>query len=113
MFCVLKPYHKERIISFMNPERDPLGSVYPVTRRDRDRSAAFTYGFRHGPQGSRLRAGSSHDFIFAVLGEEWGFSGVMWARAHYTGVSTLTFATPARTRRHVLSSLIMFFVFTC
>jgi len=75
---VLKPYQKNRIISFMNPELDPRGSGYHIVQS----KIAVGSG---GLLGKGYLKGESHrlkflperhtDFIFPVLLEEWGFLG--------------------------------------
>ncbi|MEA2465559.1 MAG: rod shape determining protein RodA, partial [Acidobacteriota bacterium] len=75
-FAFLKPYQKERIMIFMNPERDPLGSGYQVTQAKIAIGSGGIHGkgFRHGTQGKFGFVPEHHtDFIFSVLGEEWGF----------------------------------------
>ena len=65
---------------FLNPERDPLGSGYQVTQaKIAIGSGGITgKGFRQGTQAKLEFLPARHtDFIFAVLGEEWGFVGVV------------------------------------
>src|SRR5688572_8952956 len=71
----LKPYQKERIMIFLNPERDPLDSGYQVTQAKIAIGSGGIHGkgFRHGTQGKFGFVPEHHtDFIFSVLGEEWG-----------------------------------------
>ena len=79
-WLVLKPYQKERILTFLDPERDPLGKGYQVTQS----KIAIGSGGLTGKgvfNGSQNRLGflpTRHtDFIFSVVGEELGFAGVM------------------------------------
>ncbi|PYR97388.1 MAG: rod shape-determining protein RodA [Acidobacteria bacterium] len=77
---VLKPYQKERIMTFLDPERDPLGKGYQVAQS----KIAIGSG---GLVGKGLFRGSQNqlgflptrhtDFIFSVVGEELGFVGVI------------------------------------
>lgn len=79
-FFLLKPYQRDRIAVFMNPERDPLGKGYNVTQ------SVIAIG-SGGVTGKGLGFGSQSqlrflperqtDFIFAVLAEELGFIGVI------------------------------------
>jgi rod shape determining protein RodA len=78
---VLKPYQKERILTFLDPERDPLGKGYQVSQS----KIAIGSGGLIGKgifQGSQNQLGflpTRHtDFIFSVIGEELGFIGVMF-----------------------------------
>jgi rod shape determining protein RodA len=114
----LKPYQKERIMIFMNPERDPLGSGYQVTQAKIAIGSGGIHGkgFRHGTQGKFGFVPEHHtDFIFAVLGEEWGFVGVIVVLGLYLYLvfQALTFAKHARDRggTFLIICLIMFFVF--
>jgi rod shape determining protein RodA len=79
-WLVLKPYQKERILTFLDPERDPLGKGYQVTQS----KIAIGSGGLLGKgvfNGSQNRLGflpTRHtDFIFSVVGEELGFAGVI------------------------------------
>lgn len=75
----LKPYQKDRLSSFINPQMDPLGAGYNVlqARTAIGSGGLFGKGVGEGSQ-SRLRflPESSTDFMFAVLGEELGLVGV-------------------------------------
>jgi rod shape determining protein RodA len=76
---VLKPYQKDRVVTYLNPERDPLGSGYQVIQsKIAIGSGGLTgKGFKQGTQAKLEYLPARHtDFIFAVLGEEWGFIGV-------------------------------------
>ncbi|HEX8153903.1 MAG TPA: rod shape-determining protein RodA [Thermoanaerobaculia bacterium] len=114
----LKPYQKERIMIFMNPERDPLGSGYQVTQAKIAIGSGGIHGkgFKHGTQ-ARLDFIPEHhtDFIFAVLGEEWGFIGVVIVLGLYLFliIQALSFAKHARDRggTFLIICLIMFVVF--
>jgi rod shape determining protein RodA len=114
----LKTYQRERLLIFMNPERDPLGSGYQVTQAKIAIGSGGIHGkgFRHGTQGKFGFVPEHHtDFIFAVLGEEWGFVGVIVVLGLYLYLvfQALTFAKHARDRggTFLIICLIMFFVF--
>lgn len=114
----LKPYQKERVMIFLNPERDPLGSGYQVTQAKIAIGSGGIHGkgFRHGTQGKFGFVPEHHtDFIFAVLGEEWGFVGVVVVLGLYLYLvfQALTFAKHARDRggTFLIICLIAFFVF--
>ncbi|MDD5772485.1 MAG: rod shape-determining protein RodA [bacterium] len=74
----LKDYQKKRIMIFLNPELDPLGSGYSVIQSKIAVGSGqfFGKGWLHGSQ-NRLNFIPEHhtDFIFSVIGEEWGFVG--------------------------------------
>jgi rod shape determining protein RodA len=114
----LKPYQKERVMIFLNPERDPLGSGYQVTQAKIAIGSGGIHGkgFRHGTQGKLGFVPEHHtDFIFSVLGEEWGFVGVIVVLGLYLYLvfQALTFAKHARDRggTFLVICLTMFFVF--
>jgi len=75
---MLKGYQKERLVNFISPERDPLGSGYNVIQSIvAVGSGGLTgKGLGHGSQSQLNFLPEKHtDFIFAVLGEELGFFG--------------------------------------
>ena len=117
-FAFLKPYQKERMMIFLNPERDPLGSGYQVTQAKIAIGSGGIHGkgFGHGTQGKFGFVPEHHtDFIFSVLGEEWGFVGVVVVLGLYLYlvIQALTFAKHARDRggTFLVICLTMFFVF--
>ncbi|HET7706153.1 MAG TPA: rod shape-determining protein RodA [Thermoanaerobaculia bacterium] len=117
-FFFLKPYQRERIVIFLNPERDPLGSGYQVTQAKIAIGSGGIHGkgFKQGTQ-ARLDFIPEHhtDFIFSVLGEEWGFIGVVIVLGLYLFliVQALTFAKHARDRggTFLVICLISFVIF--
>jgi rod shape determining protein RodA len=114
----LKPYQKERVMIFLNPERDPLGSGYQVTQAKIAIGSGGIHGkgFKHGTQAKLEFLPARHtDFIFAVLGEEWGFIGVVITLGLYLYLiwQALSFAKHARDRggTFLVIGLISFFIF--
>lgn len=82
----LRPYQQERILTFLDPMRDPLGSGYNVTqaRIALGVGGFWGAGFCSGPQSQlRFLRIRQTDFIFAVLGEELGFSGAVFVIVLY------------------------------
>lgn len=75
---LLHDYQKNRIITFLNPENDPLGTGYHIIQSKIaiGSGGAFGKGWQAGSQ-SHLNFLPEHatDFIFAVSGEEFGFLG--------------------------------------
>ena len=117
-FFFLKPYQKERLVTFLNPERDPLGKGYQVTQAKIAIGSGGIHGkgFKHGTQAKLEFLPARHtDFIFAVLGEEWGFIGVLIVLGLYLYliVQALLFAKHARDRggTFLVICLIAFFIF--
>jgi rod shape determining protein RodA len=85
----LKPYQKQRLVSFINPESDPLGAGYHIIQSEIAIGAggAWGKGFLKGTQ-ARLNflPEQTTDFIFAVFAEEFGFAGSILLMALYAGV---------------------------
>lgn len=71
-------YQRERVLTFLNPERDPLGSGYHIIQSKIaiGSGGLFGKGWLNGTQ-SHLQFLPEHatDFIFAVCGEELGLMG--------------------------------------
>ena len=76
----LKPHQQRRIETFFSPEKDPLGAGYQIIQSKVAIGSGGMYGkgFRQGSQTRLAFLPETHtDFIFAVIGEEWGFRGAM------------------------------------
>jgi|TARA_B110000093_G_scaffold174025_1_gene206827 rod shape determining protein RodA len=74
----LKPYQKERILTFINPDRDPLGAGYQIIQsKIAVGSGGVTgKGFLKGTQSYLEFLPEKHtDFIFTLFAEEFGFIG--------------------------------------
>ncbi len=79
-FFVLKPYQKDRVLTFFDPLRDPKGAGYNAMQSviAVGSGEILGKGIGYGTQ-SRLEFLPEHqtDFIFASFAEEWGFLGVL------------------------------------
>jgi len=74
----LQPYQRERIMTFLNPEADPLDAGYHIQQsRIALGSGGFNgKGFMEGSQSqNEFLPEKQTDFIFTMLGEEFGFVG--------------------------------------
>jgi len=74
----LKDYQKRRIITFLNPDLDPLGAGYHLIQSKIavGSGGIFGKGFMKGTQCKLGFLPEQHtDFIFSALGEEWGLVG--------------------------------------
>ena len=72
----LKPYQRERLLVFVNPDMDPLGSGYTViqSRISIGSGGLFGKGWLQGTQSQLNFLPERHtDFIFSVVAEEGGF----------------------------------------
>ena len=80
-FFVLEDYQKDRLLTFVNPELDPLGSGYNVTQSiiAVGSGQLLGRGLGFGSQSQlKFLPSSQTDFIFAVLAEELGLVGVFF-----------------------------------
>jgi rod shape determining protein RodA len=74
---ILKPYQKERLISFLDPSADPQGSGYQLLQSQIAVSSGgvFGRGLTNGTTGADYLPVQSTDFVFSRVGEELGFVG--------------------------------------
>ena len=78
VISILKPYQKIRILTFLNPERDPLGAGYQIIQSKIAVGSGGLYGkgFLKGTQSYLEFLPEKHtDFIFTLFSEEFGFIG--------------------------------------
>ncbi|PID39398.1 MAG: rod shape-determining protein RodA [Proteobacteria bacterium] len=76
----LRGYQKQRILTFLNPDRDPLGAGYHIIQSKIAIGSGMMTGkgFLKGTQNALSFLPEQHtDFIFSVLAEEWGTVGAM------------------------------------
>jgi rod shape determining protein RodA len=80
LWVLMKGYQRQRILTLLDPSRDPLGAGYHIIQSKIAVGSGQFWGkgFLQGTQ-SQLRFIPEHhtDFIFTVLAEEWGFVGSM------------------------------------
>jgi rod shape determining protein RodA len=77
-FQFLRDYQKRRLLVFLNPNLDPLGAGYTIIQSKISIGSGrfFGKGWLGGTQNSLNFLPERHtDFIFSVVGEEWGFLG--------------------------------------
>jgi rod shape determining protein RodA len=77
---ILKDYQKERVTTLLSPEKDPLGAGYQIIQsKIAIGSGGFLgKGYKKGTQSQLRFLPARHtDFIFSVIGEEFGFIGVI------------------------------------
>jgi len=75
---ILKPYQKSRILTFFNPDRDPLGAGYQIIQSKIAIGSGgfFGKGYLKGTQSYLEFLPEKHtDFIFTLFSEEFGFLG--------------------------------------
>ena len=89
----LKDYQKERVFTFFNPERDPLGNGYHIMQSKiaLGSGGILGKGYQEGTQSHLNFLPEMHtDFIFTVFGEEFGFLGALLLIFLYLGLIFLS-----------------------
>jgi rod shape determining protein RodA len=80
LIAVISDYQRERIATFLDPGKDPLGSGFNTLQAEISIGSGrlFGKGLTHGTQTQLdyLRTQTT-DYVFSVLGEELGFAGVV------------------------------------
>lgn len=79
LWFMLKDYQKDRILTFLDPDRDPLGSGYHIIQSKIAIGSGMLTGkgFLKGTQNALSFLPEQHtDFIVSVLAEEWGLMGI-------------------------------------
>ena len=83
-------YQKQRILMFLNPETDPLGAGYHIIQSQIaiGSGGVFGKGYMNGSQAQlEFLPERSTDFIFAVIGEEFGLLGQLLILTLYAVVT--------------------------
>jgi rod shape determining protein RodA len=97
----LKEYQQRRILTFLNPDMDPLGAGYHVIQSKIAVGSGMLWGkgFLQGTQNHLNFLPEQHtDFIFSVFSEEWGFVGTMLLIGLYMTLILRGLAVAARSR---------------
>src|SRR5690554_600226 len=85
-FFGMHDYQRQRVLTFLNPESDPLGAVYHIIQSKiaLGSGGLFGKGWLNGTQSHLQFLPERHtDFVFAVLGEEFGLMGALQILALY------------------------------
>lgn len=86
----LKEYQRQRVRTFLDPERDPLGAGYHIIQSKIAVGSGQFWGkgFLYGTQSQLHFLPEQHtDFVFSVFAEEWGFVGSAALAFLYLGLS--------------------------
>lgn len=78
LWHLLHDYQKKRVMTFLDPESDPLGAGYHITQSKiaLGSGGIFGKGFLHGTQSHlNFLPEKQTDFIFTLFTEEWGLVG--------------------------------------
>lgn len=83
---LLHDYQRQRVLTFLDPQTDPLGAGYHIIQSQIaiGSGGVFGKGYLNGSQAQlEFLPERSTDFIFAVIGEEWGLIGLVTVLALY------------------------------
>ena len=119
LWYFLRDYQRQRVITFLNPENDPLGTGYHIIQSKIAIGSGGIYGkgWLNGTQAHLdFLPERSTDFIFAVLGEEFGLLGILLLIAIYLfiigrGLYIASQAQTSYTRLVAGSITLTFFVY--
>ena len=77
--ALAKPYRVQRILTFLNPDADPLGAGFQLKQSliAFGNGGVTGMGLTHGQQKAYFIFGSHTDFIYSVIGEELGLIGTL------------------------------------
>ena len=99
----LHTYQKARILTFLNPERDPLGAGYHILQSKiaLGSGGLAGRGYMQGTQSYlNFLPEKQTDFIFTSLAEEFGLTGALILLGLYAVIITYGFAIALRSRNH-------------
>ena len=100
LWHLLKDYQKRRILVFINPNMDPLGAGYTIIQSKIAIGSGrlLGKGWLAGTQNQLNFLPERHtDFIFSVVGEEWGFVGAVLLLSLYLLLIWRAFAIAQKT----------------
>ena len=100
---LLKPYQKSRILTFFDPERDPLGAGYQIIQSKiaLGSGGILGKGFLKGSQSYLDYLPEKHtDFIFTLFSEEFGFVGSIFLLLIYVAIIFRITSIGNRTRNN-------------
>jgi rod shape determining protein RodA len=106
----LKGYQQDRILTFLDPGHDPLGAGYQIIQSEvAIGSGGFAgKGYLQGTQKGLSFLPEQHtDFIFSVVGEEFGFIGCALVLVFFALVLSRILLIAARTRNRFASLLVI------
>ena len=97
----LKDYQKDRVLTFFNPERDPLGNGYHIMQSKiaLGSGGIFGKGYMEGTQSHlNFLPEMQTDFIFTMLGEEFGFIGTFLLLLIYAALIMISIRLALKSR---------------
>jgi rod shape determining protein RodA len=96
-------YQRKRVLTFLDPDRDPLGAGYHITQSKIaiGSGGLFGKGFLKGTQSAlNFLPEKQTDFIFTTFVEEWGMIGALVLLALFTLVLLWGFSIALRSQHH-------------
>ena len=96
-------YQKKRVLTFLDPDRDPLGAGYHITQSKIaiGSGGLFGKGFLHGTQSSlNFLPEKQTDFIFTTYVEEWGMVGACVLLALFALILVWGYSIALRSQHH-------------
>ena len=86
LLIAIAPYRLERILSFLNPWSDPLGSGFQIIQSlyAIGPGGLFGQGFMNSRQKHFYLPEPQTDFIFSIISEEFGFLGILIVATLFT-----------------------------
>lgn len=102
-FYVLREYQRARILTFLDPERDTLGSGYHIIQSKiaLGSGGVFGKGYLMGTQGHlNFLPEKQTDFIFTMLAEEFGLIGGLVLLGLYIAILFYGFSISLSSRNH-------------
>jgi rod shape determining protein RodA len=96
-------YQRKRVLTFLDPDRDPLGAGYHITQSKIaiGSGGLFGKGFLKGTQSSlNFLPEKQTDFIFTTFVEEWGMAGACVLLALFALVLVWGFSISLRSQHH-------------
>jgi rod shape determining protein RodA len=114
-------YQRKRVLTFLDPDRDPLGAGYHITQSKIaiGSGGLFGKGFLQGTQASlNFLPEKQTDFIFTTFVEEWGLAGGLALLALFALVLMWGFSIALRSQHHFgrmlalgVCAMLFFYVF--
>jgi len=114
-------YQRKRVLTFLDPDRDPLGAGYHITQSKIaiGSGGLFGKGFLQGTQASlNFLPEKQTDFIFTTFVEEWGLAGGLALLALFALVLVWGFSIALRSQHHFgrmlalgVCAMLFFYVF--
>ena len=102
-WSLMHEYQRKRVLTFLDPDRDPLGAGYHITQSKIaiGSGGLFGKGFLKGTQSAlNFLPEKQTDFIFTTFVEEWGMAGAMVLLALFALVLVWGFSISLRCQHH-------------